>query len=124
MTIREVKKQARLEEWCTYIQEQKTSGLTIRQWCEQHSCGEGRYYYWLKLVREHLLAQMETASSATLVRITPERLPSTSRPVPQPVESYHALGSIIVRFNNLSIELPGETSAPQMAELVKLLSHD
>ena len=123
MTIREVKTQARLAEWRAHIQEQKDSGLTIRQWCEQHSCGEGRYYYWLKLVRQHLLDQMETASPATLVRITPERLPSTSRPVPQPVESHHTPGSIIVRFNNLSIEFSGETAPPQIAELVKLLSH-
>ena len=79
MTIREVKMQARLSEWRSNIQEQKKSGQTICQWCKEHNCGEGQYYYWLKLVRQQVLEQVEADHSTTLVRISPERLPAVVR---------------------------------------------
>ena len=51
MTISEVKRQTRLSEWRGQIQEQQSSGLTVKDWCEQRGYGQGRFYYWLRLVR-------------------------------------------------------------------------
>jgi hypothetical protein len=126
MTIREVKMQARLSEWRSNIQEQKKSGQTIRQWCKEHNCGEGQYYYWLKLVRQQVLEQVEADHSATLVRISPERLPAVVPAAHQATEaqSCYASGSIIIHYENLSVEFPWDTASSKIAEMLKLLSHD
>ncbi|MEG0513303.1 MAG: hypothetical protein RR653_11390, partial [Clostridia bacterium] len=74
MTICELKQRTRLSEWRTAIQQQKASGQSIKQWCEENNCGEGKYYYWLKQVRQEMLEQ-GSASTVALVQFEPERLP-------------------------------------------------
>lgn len=51
MTTQEVKKQYNMNQWISLIQECKSSGLSVKQWCYQNGIPEGNYYYWLKRIR-------------------------------------------------------------------------
>lgn len=58
MNARQKIHQAHLTEWAARFQEQKNSGLTIRQWCEQNSISIHKYNYWKHQVKEELVDQM------------------------------------------------------------------
>ncbi|MEG2673457.1 MAG: hypothetical protein RR937_09805, partial [Ruthenibacterium sp.] len=69
MTIRELKQRTWLSEWRTTIQQQKASGQSIKQWCEENNCGEGKYDYWLKQVRQEMLEQGSASTVARFNRL-------------------------------------------------------
>ncbi|MEE0410420.1 MAG: hypothetical protein UD759_06510 [Clostridia bacterium] len=46
-----VKKNVRLQEWERQIEKQKSSGLSVQEWCQQHSIKPKTYYYHLRKVR-------------------------------------------------------------------------
>ena len=122
MTIRGMKQQTRLREWQNRIQQQKADGLTIRQWCKENGCSEGKYYYWLKQVREKMLEQM-APSSMTLVQVEPDHLPMAATKTATQNSSFQTTERIIIHYGNVRVVLPGTTVAANVAQLLKLLCH-
>ena len=55
-----VKKNIRLQEWSRQIEEQKSSGLNVQDWCTQNGVSPKTYYYHLRRVREELLKESRT----------------------------------------------------------------
>ena len=121
MTISQVKRQTRVAEWAENIREQQSSGQTVKAWCAGQGLGEGRFYYWLKLVREMAIMQVEQASQRTsLIKIEPERLrltaPSLSTAASNPQTG------IVIRHGSTTAELPEGISLAAVAELLKALN--
>lgn len=50
--------QAHLTEWAARFSDQKASGLTIRQWCEQNNISIHKYNYWKHQLKEQVVDQM------------------------------------------------------------------
>lgn len=50
--------QAMLQEWAVRFSEQKASGLTVRQWCEQNNYSIHKYNYWKHLLKEEVTDQL------------------------------------------------------------------
>ena len=72
-----VKKKIRLQEWEHQIEEQKSSGLNVQDWCTQNGIKVKTYYYHLRRVREEVLnrsrtenkqVQNDTTSHITAIR--------------------------------------------------------
>lgn len=61
--------QANLSKWAAIFQEQKASGMTVKDWCAQNNISHHAYYYWKRLAKE---AYMESV----LPEIVPIALPS------------------------------------------------
>ena len=64
---------AHVAEWAARFSNQKTSGLIVRQWCDQNHLSIHKYNYWKRLLNEEVVDQM-------LPDIVP--LPVTSALVP------------------------------------------
>jgi hypothetical protein len=47
-------KTQRMTEWAQRVSECRSSGLTVRNWCEQHEINEKTYYYWQRKVWESI----------------------------------------------------------------------
>ena len=60
--IVKVKKKVRLQEWERQIEEQKTSGLSVQEWCEQNGIAAKTYYYHLRKVKEEMLKSGKSES--------------------------------------------------------------
>ena len=121
MTISEVKRRTRLSEWQRRIQEQQSSGLTVKDWCEQRECGQGQFYYWLRLVRTETIDRYKSESQeVSLVRVEPSRLPASQGKLASVVGSQ--LPGIIIRYGSAAVELPAGTQTAAIAELLKALS--
>ena len=50
--------QANLREWAARFADQKASGLTIRQWCDQNHLSFHKYNYWKHLLKEEVVDQV------------------------------------------------------------------
>ena len=117
MTITEVKRQTRLTVWQQRIQEQRESGISIKAWCVQQGCSEGQFYYWLKVIRENALKQLEAPLS--LVQVKPGELPETA------AQTCEEMNQITVCFGKVSIVFPAQTDVKTLAALaVELNGHD
>lgn len=50
--------QIHLQEWTVRFADQKASGLTVRQWCEQNNLSFHTYNYWKHLLKEEVVEQV------------------------------------------------------------------
>ena len=50
--------QIHLQEWPVRFADQKASGLTVRQWCEQNNLSFHTYNYWKHLLKEEVVEQV------------------------------------------------------------------
>ena len=64
--------QIHLNEWAIRFSEQKSSGLTVKQWCEQNNFSIHTYNYWKHILKEELASQI-------LPDIIPITIPSLGR---------------------------------------------
>ena len=45
-------RQAKLSRWAALFQEQASSGLHVKTWCDQNGISIHAYYYWKRIVKE------------------------------------------------------------------------
>lgn len=57
MNARQKLHQVHLQEWTIRFADQKASGLTVRQWCEQNNLSFHTYNYWKHLLKEEVVDQ-------------------------------------------------------------------
>ena len=110
--------QIHLQEWTVRFAEQKASGLTVRQWCEQNHLSFHTYNYWKHLLKEEVVDQ-------ALPDIVPITLPvlsdsdtslETSKTEVRSIRANRAIRSndnsnVKVLVNGISIETSADVSA-------------
>ena len=111
--------QIHLQEWTVRFAEQKASGLTVRQWCEQNHLSFHTYNYWKHLLKEEVVDQ-------ALPDIVPVSVPALS-------ESVHSLeitkpeirsirsnsSNVKMQVNGISIEIDASVSEEFLSKLIK-----
>ena len=107
-----VKKNVRLQEWERQIEKQKSSGLSVQEWCQQHGINPKTYYYHLRKVREEFLrsgkaekAQAQIESERSVV----------------PILTTLSDRNITIEKNGLRITLPENISAEVLIAVVSKL---
>ena len=95
-----VKKNIRLQEWSRQIEEQKSSGLNVQDWCTQNGVNPKTYYYHLRKIRECCLE---------------------SKPAIVPVAVPRPNSDIRIEKNGLQISLPADISADTLLALINEL---
>ena len=85
--------QAHLTEWAARFSEQKASGLTVRQWCEQNNLSIHKYNYWKHLLKEDVVDQM----LPDIVQLSVPSSLSSSNAIPP--ENSHLNPAVSVRSN-------------------------
>ena len=117
--------QLHLNEWITCFSEQKASGLTVKQWCEQNHLSVHAYNYWKHLVKEYL-------SRRVLPDIVPLAFPNSERTsVPQdsntPVFTNCTIRAIrttaTITINGITITVDSGISEDFLRTLIKAVRH-
>ncbi len=62
MDMRRVQHEVLVEEWKQLITTCRTSGMSVSRWCRENEIKEGRYYYWLKVIRNEALVKHPNTS--------------------------------------------------------------
>lgn len=121
MNARQKLHQIHLQEWTVRFADQKASGLTVRQWCEQNNLSFHTYNYWKHLLKEEVVEQ-------ALPDIVPLSLPvlsdsgsSLETTVPD-VRSIRANRSIRSNNSNVQMQMHNTKSAylphtPKISEI-------
>ena len=92
MNTNQTLRQATLAKWSTIFQEQKSSGLTIKEWYSQKDISIHSFYYWKRIAKEEYL-------KSVMPEIVPISIPSD--PLPAPGSSASAEELELYNFNNL-----------------------
>ena len=107
-----LKKNVRMQEWERQIEEQKSSGLSVQEWCQQHSIKPKTYYYHLRKVREEYLMLGKGENS--------QEKKETERAV-VPILAAPSGGNISIEKNGLHITFPENISAEILIAVVDKL---
>ena len=110
--IAKVKKNIRLQEWNRQIEEQKSSGLSVQEWCQQHGINPKTYYYHLRKVREEFLRSGKAENS--------QEKKKAERAV-VPILTATSDRNITIEKNGLHITLPENISSEILIAVVDKL---
>ena len=125
--VRAMKHAARLAEWSKKIQACRSSGMTVKDWCEENNVSAKTYYNWEKAYlaaagQQMILPEEASAVTGQLVRIDPERLPETvEESIPAPSMQTTSNVRITLRYGGMSVEMPAGMEIAQIAVLMKAL---
>ena len=71
-SLQVMSKQERLENWAARIMACRSSGMTIRAWCQENGLSEKTYYYWQRRLFQVLAEQQQqTIHQPAFAEITP-----------------------------------------------------
>ena len=109
MTSTELKHQARLKEWALAIQECRSSGLSVKQWCRERGITTTTYYRWER-----------EALSAAAPRL-PEAAPEVFVEIPNPARQCRNVAghSATLRIGENSIEFYQEIGPELLLAMIK-----
>lgn len=65
MNTHELKHMARVAEWKEKVAACRSSGQTVRNWCEEEGISPKKYYYWERAVLAEAEKQLATAESTS-----------------------------------------------------------
>ena len=111
--ITPVKTKFRMEQWIQLIKDQRSSGMSVKSWCQQTQIKETSYYYWLKRIRQQacsqeiMSTQLEPDSPVTFAKL-PINLGQTNRSP-----------AVVINLPSASIEVM-DGAAPETIEAVLL----
>ena len=121
--------QVHLQEWAIRFADQKASGLTVRQWCEQNKLSFHTYNYWKHLLKEEVVDQ-------SLPAIVPLSLPvfsgsdsssGTTAPAFPSIRANRSIRSnnsnVKMLINGVSIEIDTAISEEFLGKLIKAVCH-
>ena len=67
--ISEVKQEYQLQEWSGMFRDQKESGLSVKEWCQERGLAEHIYYYRLRKLRQAACTALEKAQPIQLAEV-------------------------------------------------------
>lgn len=127
MSTRSIIHQATLNEWASRIKEQKSSGLSISEWCRQNNLSRDKYFYWKRQLKEEVVEQ----SLPDIVPLTAPPVSSPSVPTSPAVEcksctscaTFTPTSTARILINGVSIEIDSTASEAFIRSLIKAVRH-
>ena len=117
MGVQAMKHAALLQEWSSKIAECRSSGMSVKAWCNEKGIPIKTYYYWEKRFVTEATQQLSLPAptqAGLLMRVNPDAMPSGD---------VDAIGSgITIRHGESVITLPAGSSTESVADLVKALN--
>jgi transposase-like protein len=55
VVVRSLNHQATVRQWRELIAECRSSGKSVKDWCEENTINPSKYYYWLRTIRNESL---------------------------------------------------------------------
>ena len=138
MSAKTILHQAMLNEWASRIADQKSSGLSVSEWCVKNGLTKDKYFYWKCKLKDELITQ-------ALPEIVPLALPASpvsecnpiaptdptpmvpntkpSQPGCTTCATCTTVPSAKIRFGDFTIEL--DPSAPErfIKSIIKAVRH-
>lgn len=115
-TMKAAKHEIQKQQWREMIKRHKESGLTIRQWCEENNISHGKYYYWLRVIREESLIQ-----AGTLAVSGQTQFAELKRTIEEKSQSPHNGTCAVIRSNGNEVEILNGADPNTLEAILKIL---
>lgn len=114
-----VARQYRIMEWANMIRDcnSRPAGMTVGEWCEQHSITKCDYYYRMKVVRQACLDQVQTDAATRDIVPVP-----TSLITADDAERKVGTDGIELRAHGISLVVTGNTSEELLRKVIGVLA--
>ncbi len=130
MSTKSMLHQAKLNEWASRFADQKSSSLTVAEWCKQNNLSEHKFYYWKRQLKEEAIEQ-------ALPEIIPLAMPPVQSPVTQVTTnateatsetsasctSFASNPSARLFINGICIELDTSANEAFIKNIIKAVRH-
>lgn len=129
MNARQKLHQVHLQEWTVRFADQKASGLTVRQWCEQNNLSFHTYNYWKHLLKEEVVDQALPDIVLVSVPALSESVHALeiTKPEIRSIRANRAIHSnssnVKMQVNGISIEIDASVSEEFLRKLIKTVCH-
>ena len=109
MTSKEKIHQLHLNEWAARFADQKASGLTVKQWCEQNNFTIHTYNYWKHILKEEIVSKalpdivpltLSEGTASLPVAQTPTPILTNCTSLPIRSTATLSLGDISIEFDS------------------------
>lgn len=103
MDVQKMKREFRLKQWIDMVKECRSSGKTIKGWCEEQGINLKSYYYWQRKVQRAagkklaMIPSMESGIATTKVKPVFAEIKFS--------QCKTALPAVTLRLNNAIIEI-------------------
>ena len=132
--VMKMRQEVREREWLEKIRECRSSGRTVKEWCEEQGICRKTYYYHLRMVREKLCeeygkAKSEELTASDVVNNTQDIVPVKSpglAVVPDGSQSVVPLRTvsspeIVIESGELRISIKGGISSDSISAIIGAL---
>lgn len=81
MSIRDTSRNSTRQKMYTLIEEQKSSGMTVKDFCSRHYLSQGSFYYWLKKLQSvDATNSTDSQGGFKLLQVKEESVENSSEP--------------------------------------------
>jgi hypothetical protein len=102
MDVQKMKQEYRLKQWGDTVKECRSSGKTIKGWCEEQGISLKSYYYWQRKVR------IAAGEQLAMMPNVEHGITTTTKPVFAEIKLSQcetALPAVTLRLNNAILEI-------------------
>lgn len=120
MNTKEVKHQYYLSKWAPVIQKCRSSGITVKAWCQENNVDEGQFFYWQRRVREELCTSVQTTEKEQTTVFAPLPIQAYNKETPR---SDQFRPDLVISVGDYRLELGNQTSTELLEAVLKVIHH-
>jgi hypothetical protein len=122
MDVQKVTHEIRLQQWIGIIKERRSSGKSVKSWCEEKGISEKSYFYWQRRVREAACQELTAYQEQQAAKAEPI---DTNTPVFAecriPEDSHAGGTAITIHLNGAVVEIHHGAKASVIESTVRAL---
>ena len=116
MNVNAVKHQAKLLEWKDRVADCRSSGMSVKHWCEENGCSPKTYYRW----EQEILGKVRQIAKAQSLPVL------TELPLAKPVQDCSLKRDVfvpaaVIRIGQMELELSNAVSSELLSQLKGLM---
>jgi transposase-like protein len=120
MDTRQVKHQYLLSKWTPIVRECRTSGMTVKAWCQENNVDEKQFFYWERRVREELCTSVQTPEKEQPSVFAQLPIHTCHKETPQ---SDMFRPDLVISIGDYRLELANQTSPELLEAVLKVIHH-
>ena len=120
--------QIKLAHWTALFQEQASSGLTVKVWCQEHNISIHTYNYWKHQLKMECLDSLLPAEHDIVPLTATLSTPSTTQCLPLSGQSLvsrelHDYNSISINSGDIQVTIGSSISDEKLLQILRAVRH-
>ena len=119
--IQQIKTQHSIEQWKKVILDQQASGLSGRAYCHLHAIRENRFYYWIRKIRESIVATQPVVNSTSQEPVAETQFAVVSAATVTVRKHQENVPKLVLHYGPVKLELADRTSPELLRQTLQVL---